>query len=416
MVKVKYSYLHLNEKPCKDDIVATFKLEPQKGFDFVKTAQELAAESSVGTWTEVTTLTKNIFENLAAKIIYLDKKKKIVKVAYPIKLFEKNNIPQLLSVIGGNIFSLKKIKKLRLEDVEFSEKYVNSFLGPQIGAEGIRKIYKVYNRPIIGCIIKPKVGLSPAKTAQLAYKIFVNGVDLIKDDETLTDMSFCRFEKRVKEVVKAIEAAEKHSKTRKVFVFNVSAPAEEMIKRAELVKRLGGRCVMVDIITCGFSAVQYLRKQNLGLILHGHRAGHSAFTRNKDWGISMLVIAKIARLVGIDELHTGTVVGKMEGSKAEVVQINKFLGSKFGKLKKVLPVASGGLHPGLVEKLIKILGKDIVVNFGGGLHGHPQGSEKGAKAAYQAIEAVTKNISLDEYAKKHPELQEALNHWGYEKK
>lgn len=416
MAKIKFSYLHLNQKPNKDDLVATFRMKPQTGFDFVQTAQEIAAESSVGTWTEVTTLNEKIFQNLAAKVIYLNKNRGIIKIAYPIKLFEKGNIPQLLSTIAGNIFSLKKIKELRLEDVDFSENYINSFLGPQIGLEGIRKIYKIYKRPIIGCIIKPKVGLSPKQTAQLAYKVFKNGVDLIKDDETLTDMSFCRFEKRAREIIKAIEAVERNTKTKKVFVFNVTGPSDEMVKRAELIKELGGRCVMIDIIASGFAAVQYLRKQNLDLILHGHRAGHSAFTRNKNWGISMLVVAKIARLAGIDELHTGTVVGKMEGAKGEVITINNFLRSKFGKLKKVLPVASGGLHPGLVEKLIKILGKEIVINFGGGLHGHPQGSEAGAKAVYRAIEAATKNIPLDKYAKNYPELQTALNHWGYEKK
>ncbi|MCD6410415.1 type III ribulose-bisphosphate carboxylase [bacterium] len=414
--KVESSYLNLNKKPSKDDIVVTFKMNPQKGFDFIKTAQELAAESSVGTWTEITTLTKGIFQKLAAKIVYLDKEKSVVKIAYPIQLFEKGNIAQLLSTISGNIFSLKKIKILRLEDVEFSPRYINSFLGPQIGLQGIRKLYKIHRRSIIGCIIKPKVGLSPEKTAKLAYEIFSNGVDLIKDDETLTDMSFCRFEKRVREMVKAINSVEKKSKSRKIFVFNVTAPADEMIKRAALVKKLGGRCVMVDIITSGFSALQYLRNQNFGLIIHGHRAGHSAFTRNKDWGISMLVVAKIARLAGIDELHTGTVVGKMEGDREEVVSINNFLRSKFGKLKPVLPVASGGLHPGLVEKLVKILGKDLVINFGGGLHGHPLGSAAGARAVYQAIDAVTKGIPLNRYAQTYQELKLALEHWGYEKK
>jgi len=411
MANMKFSYLQLGTKPKKDEIVTTFRVEPSKELTLEQAAKEIAAESSVGTWTDVTTLTEGIFKKLAARVFYIDGKEKIVKIAYPLALFEKGSIPQLLSVIAGNIFSLKKIKGLRLEDVSLPDIYINSFPGPQTGLTGIRKFYKIYNRPIIGCIIKPKVGLSPKQTANLAYKIFKNGVDLIKDDETLTDMSFCRFEKRVREIVKAQKLAEKETKKTKVYVFNVTAPADEMIKRAELVKKLGGKCIMVDIITSGFSAVQYLRKQNLGLIIHGHRAGHSAFTKKKDWGISMLVIAKLARLAGIDELHTGTVVGKMEGTKEEVITTNNFLKSKFGKLKPVLPVASGGLHPGLVPDLLRILGKDLIVNFGGGLHGHPKGSVWGAKAAYQAIEAATNNISLEKFAKNHRELDIALKHW-----
>jgi len=170
--------------------------------------------------------------------------------------------------------------------------------------------------------------------------------------------------------------------------------------------------VMVDVVSMGFSALDYFRRQNLGLIIHGHRAGHSAFTRDKNHGISMLVLAKLLRLVGIDQLHTGTVVGKMEGKKEDVIKINEFLRGKFGKLKPVLPIASGGMHPGLVPKLIKILGKDLVINFGGGIHGHPKGSEAGARAVYQAIEATMKNISLEVYAKTHKELREALEYWS----
>ena len=407
----KFSHLAIDKKPNKDSIIALFKITPQKGLKLEKVAEAVAAESSVGTWTQPKTLNKRIFDKLAAKVISINKKTNLVKIEYPIELFERKNICQFLSTIAGNVFSMKIVKSLRLEDVEFPEKYINGFLGPCFGLEGVRKIFGIYDRPIIGCIIKPKVGLSPQKTAEVAYKIWKNGVDLIKDDETLTDMKFCKFEKRVKEVIKVRKKVEKETGTRKVFVFNVTSPIDEAIKRAKLVKKYGGRCVMVDVVSMGFSALDYFRRQNLGLIIHGHRAGHSAFTRNKNHGISMLVLAKLLRLVGVDQLHTGTVVGKMEGKKEEVIRINEFLRGKFGKLKPVLPIASGGMHPGLVPKLMKILGRGLVINFGGGIHGHPKGSGPGAKAVYQAIEATIKNIPLKEYAKTHKELKEALDYW-----
>jgi len=407
----KFSHLAIGKKPNKDSIIALFKITPQKGLKLEKVAEAVAAESSVGTWTQPKTLNKRIFDKLAAKVISINKKTNLVKIEYPIELFERKNICQFLSTIAGNVFSMKIVKSLRLEDVEFPEKYINGFLGPCFGLEGVRKIFGIYDRPIIGCIIKPKVGLSPQKTAEVAYKVWKNGVDLIKDDETLTDMKFCKFEKRVKEVIKVRKKVEKETGTRKVFVFNVTSPIDEAIKRAKLVKKYGGRCVMVDVVSMGFSALDYFRRQNLGLIIHGHRAGHSAFTRNKNHGISMLVLAKLLRLVGVDQLHTGTVVGKMEGKKEEVIRINEFLRGKFGKLKPVLPIASGGMHPGLVPKLMKILGRGLVINFGGGIHGHPKGSGPGAKAVYQAIEATMKKIPLKEYAKAHKELKEALDYW-----
>jgi ribulose-bisphosphate carboxylase large chain len=401
------SYLKLGQKPDKTDIVSVLKLIPQKGMKIEDCAQEIAGESSVGTWTEVKTLDKKTFDKLAAKVIYIDKKKGVIKIAYPIKLFEKGNIAQLWATVAGNIFSMKIIEKLTLLDVIFPDTYINSFLGPEFGVEGIRKMYGIKNRPIVGCIIKPKVGLSAKETGELAYDVFVNGVDFIKDDETLTNMVFCPFEDRVREVVKATKKAEKVTGKKKVFAFDISAPTDEMKKRARFVKKTGGKCIMIDVLTCGLASLQDIRSDKYGMVIHGHRAGHSALTDD----VSMLVFAKFCRLCGIDELHTGTVVGKMEGTKEEVIEINKFLTSKWGKLKPVMPVASGGLHPGLSTQLIKILGKNLIINFGGGIHGHPNGSGSGAKAALQSIEAVSKGVPLNIYAKKHEELKIALKHF-----
>ena len=168
---------------------------------------------------------------------------------------------------------------------------------------------------------------------------------------------------------------------------------------------------MIDIITAGWGATQSLRHETLGLIIHGHRAMHAALTRNAHHGISMLVIAKLARLAGIDQLHTGTVVGKMEGDEGDVLAVNKFLLSDWYGLKPVLSIASGGLHPALVSELVRILGKDVIINFGGGIHGHPDGTLAGARAARQAVEAAMKKIPLRKYPENHEDLRVALEKW-----
>ncbi len=419
-MKKKTTYLRLNYKPKpKDEIIVTYYGESKLSLS--KLAQKVAEESSIGTWTKVNTLSDKIFNKLAAKVFSVNNKTGIFKIAYPLALFEPNSIPQLLSSIGGNVFSMKLVKNLRLQDIEFPEKYINQYLGPRHGINGIRRITGIKRRPLVGCIIKPKIGLTSSQNAKLAAEIFKNGVDLIKDDENLTDLTFNRFEDRVKKVLALKKQVEKETKQKKIYVFNVTAPTELMLERAKLVKKLGGRCVMVDIITTGWAGVQSLRNQDLGLIIHGHRAGHSAFTRSKKHGISMLVIANLSRLAGIDQLHTGTVVGKMEGEEKEVVQLNELLKEdwkdfdrlreNWGKLKPVLPIASGGLHPGLVYKLVEILGTNLVINFGGGLHGHPKGSGAGARAAVQAVEAATKGIPLKFYSHNHIELKQALDHW-----
>ena len=419
-VNKKTTYLRLNYKSKpKEEIIVTYYGESKLSLN--KLAQKVAEESSIGTWTKINTLSDAVFKKLAAKVFYVNSKTGIFKIAYPLALFEPRSIPQLLSSIGGNVFSMKLVKNLRLKDIEFPEKYINQYPGPKHGINGVRRITGIKRRPLVGCIIKPKIGLTSTQNAKLAAEIFRNGVDLIKDDENLTDLFFNRFEDRVRKVLALKKEVEKETKHKKIYVFNVTAPTELMLERAKFVKKLGGRCVMVDIVTTGWAGVQSLRNQDLGLIIHGHRAGHSAFTKNKKHGISFLVIANLARLAGVDQLHTGTVVGKMEGEEKEVVQINELLKEdwkgfdklreNWGKIKPVLPIASGGLHPGLVYKLVEILGTNLVINFGGGLHGHPQGSGAGARAAVQAVEAATKGIPLKFYSHNHIELKQALDHW-----
>jgi ribulose-bisphosphate carboxylase large chain len=184
-----------------------------------------------------------------------------------------------------------------------------------------------------------------------------------------------------------------------------------MIKRAQFVLDPGGRYMMIDILTCGFSALQTMRDQNFDLVIHAHRAGHAAFTKNTKHGISMQVIAKVARIIGVDQLHVGTVVGKMSETKEEVVENRNACTDELYGINKVMPVASGGLYPRLVPALMKIFGNNLVIQAGGGIHGHTNGTVAGATAMRQAVDATLQGVSLEEYAKTHDELKEALNIW-----
>jgi ribulose-bisphosphate carboxylase large chain len=191
----------------------------------------------------------------------------------------------------------------------------------------------------------------------------------------------------------------------------VTAEVNEMLDRAELIEDLGGRYAMIDIITCGFSSLQTLVDHDLGLILHAHRAGHGAFTRLGDHGINMRVIAKVSRIIGVDQLHVGTAVGKMAETRDEVEENIRVLKKSLYGLKPVLPVASGGLHPRLVPDLMEIFGNDFVIQAGGGIHGHKKGTKNGAIAMRQAVDSVLKGYSLKEYSKEHRELEYALETW-----
>jgi len=413
-------FIDLSYHPNRNkDVIAHFYVEPEKNFE--EAVNAIAGESSIGSWTDLSTLKVSVANKLKARVFQMNEKEGLVKIAYPLDLFELGSIPQFLSSVGGNIYSMKAIKNLRLVDVEFPEKYIKSFPGPAFGIAGIRKILKNENRLILGSIIKPKVGLNASEQADLSYQIWKNGIDLVKDDENLTSMTFNNFYDRVEKVLKAKKKVELETGKKKFYSCNITAEPTEMLKRAKFVKKLGGEVAMIDIISVGLAGVQFIRNQKLGLILHGHRAGHSTFSRSTKHGISMLVIAKLARLAGIDQLHTGTVVGKMDGTAEEVSTINDLLREDWGhfhklkenwsSLKPVMPIASGGLHPGLLPGLVKILGTDLIANFGAGVHGHRNGSAAGAMACAQAAEAVVRGITLEEQAKIHPELRIALEQW-----
>jgi len=418
---MKYlDYVDLNYKPSKSDLICEFYLEPSK-CSMKEAAGAVASESSIGTWTEVSTSNPEI-EKLAAKVFSI--KGNIIKIAYPYELFEPGNMPQILSSIAGNIFGMKTVKNLRLLDVHFPYTLVKSFSGPEHGIEGIRKLLHVHSRPLVGTIVKPKLGLDEKGHANVAFQAWLGGCDIVKDDENLSNQSFNNFKKRVIATLKARDVVEKITGERKVYMPNITAETKEMLHRADFVKSLGGEYVMVDILSCGWSSLQTLVNYNkkFKLVLHAHRAGHAALTRNPKHGISMLVIAKICRLIGLDQLHIGTMIGKMEGGN-EVVSIDQeiekslikknpashVLEQKWYNLKSVFAVCSGGLHPGHVRFLVKHLGKNIIMQFGGGIHGHPNGTIEGAKAVRQAVDAVMQGINLKEYAKNHEELKIALD-------
>ncbi len=421
-------YINLDYKPSENDLIAMYyvQISPECR-NLQHASEEIAKESSIGTWTEISTLSPEIAERLKPSTFYIDPEKNIIKIAYPKELFEANNLPQILSAIAGNIFGMKVLKNLRLIDISFPKDIVNAYKGPKYGIEGIRALTKVKDRPLLGTIVKPKVGLTEVEHSKVCGEAWSGGLDIVKDDENLTSMTFNKFEKRIIETLKIRDKIEKETGEKKFYMPNITAPLSVMKKRADFVLENGGEYVMVDIVTIGFSALQEIRDylDDKNTVIHAHRAMHAAFTRSKKHGMTMLALAKLMRLLGMDQLHTGTVIGKMEGGKQEVVEINKTiteqkiegnnlttLDQDWYDIKPVLPVASGGLSPLHIPELMEILGKDMVYQFGGGCHGHPDGTEAGARAIRQSISSVLEGYDLKEYAKDHKELARALEKWG----
>ena len=417
-------FVDLNYKPSKTDLKVLFYYEPATGRAVKKAIGRIASESSTGTWTTLFKIPGRM-RKLMATAYKIEGN--YIHVAYPLELWEKGNMPQLLSGIAGNIFGMKALKNLRIVDVSLPKEYLRGFRGPNLGINGLRKYFKVYDRPLTGAVPKPKVGFSAEEHAKIGYETWLGGFDLVKDDENLTSQSFNNFYKRVSLMTKLRDKAEKETGEVKDALLNITAETKEMEKRAKFLHDKGWKYAMIDVVVCGTAATQTLRKTlgDYGMAIHAHRAMHASFDKNTKHGISMQFLAKTMRTIGVDQIHSGTAVGKLVGSREEVTSIAStlretcvmprkgfLLEQNWHGIKPAFPVSSGGVHPGLIPDEMDIYGKDFVLLVSGGIHGHPKGTRAGAKASMQAIEATKKKISLEEYAKTNKELREALEKWG----
>jgi ribulose-bisphosphate carboxylase large chain len=390
--------------------------------------REIPAESSVGTWQKVAQMTDHILKNLSAKTIAVNRVSDTyarIKVAYPLDLFEPNNIAQMLSLYAGNVYGMNTVENLRVVDVQMPNELVNSYPGPAVGPQGIYNIIGIKEGPILGTIVKPKLGSPPDIHAKTTYDSWRGndengGITWVKDDEPQTNQSFCPFEDRITKVLEYADQIKSEQGRQVIYACNITGPINVMEKRADFVVDHGGKCLMVDVITTGFGAVQHIREQDYGLPIHAHRAMHGAITKHPKHGLHMRVLSKMFRLAGVDGIHTGTIFGKMGTGKLDEDKEETFgsnqalLDPNFGNLKQVMPIASGGVGVRNVGKIIDALAPHVVITAGGGIHGHPDGSAAGATSMVQAAEAaklgVIEESSLEKWAKennKH-ELTKAL--------
>ncbi|WP_396921794.1 form I ribulose bisphosphate carboxylase large subunit [Mycolicibacterium sp.] len=432
--------------PKDSDVLCAFRITPQDGVPPEEAGAAVAGESSTATWTVVWTDRLTTFEHYQAKCYSVEAVPNapgqwIALIAYDLDLFEEGSIANLTSSIIGNVFGFKPLKALRLEDMRIPTHYVKTFQGPAHGIVMEREYLGKFGRPLLGATTKPKLGLSARNYGRVVYEALRGGLDFTKDDENINSQPFMRWRDRFLFCMEAVNRAQAATGEIKGHYLNVTAGTmEEMYERADFAAELGSVVVMIDL-TIGYTAIQSMAKwaRDNGVILHLHRAGHGTYTRQKTHGVSFRVISKWMRLAGVDHIHAGTVVGKLEGDpnttagfydtlrldsvKADPVK-GLYFDQEWVSMPGVMPVASGGIHAGQMHQLIHYLGEDVVLQFGGGTIGHPMGIAAGAEANRVALEAMIKarNEGRDYYregpdilkkaASKNRALDTALATWG----
>ena len=441
----KMGYWEPDYEPKETDIIACFRISPQDGVDPIEAAAAVAGESSTATWTVVWTDRLTAAEKYRAKAYRVDKvpntdDQYFAYIAYDLDLFENGSIANLTASIIGNVFGFKPLKALRLEDMRLPTAYVKTFQGPATGIVVERERLDKFGRPLLGATVKPKLGLSGRNYGRVVYEALKGGLDFTKDDENINSQPFMDWRERFLYCMEAVNKAQAATGEIKGTYLNVTAATmEDMYERAEVAKELGSTIVMIDLVI-GWTAMQSMAKwaRRNNMILHLHRAGHSTYTRQKTHGVSFRVIAKWARLAGVDHIHAGTVVGKLEGDPATTkgyydicrdefthkkLENGIFFDQPWASLNKMMPVASGGIHAGQMHLLLDLLGEDTVLQFGGGTIGHPMGIAAGATANRVALECMVlarnegRDIVregpdiLNEAARTCTPLKQALDTW-----
>jgi len=432
--------------PKDTDVLCAFRIQPQEGVPAEEAGAAVAGESSTATWTVVWTDRLTNYEHYQAKCYKVDPVPNapgtyIAWIAYDIDLFEEGSIANLTSSIIGNVFGFKALKALRLEDMRIPTHYVKTFQGPAHGIVMEREWLNKYGRPLLGATTKPKLGLSARNYGRVVYEALSGGLDFTKDDENINSQPFMRWRDRFLHSMEAVQRAQAETGEIKGHYLNVTAGTmEEMYERAAFAKEIGSIIIMIDL-TIGYTAIQSMAKwaRANSMILHLHRAGYATWSRQKNHGVNFRVLAKWMRLAGVDHIHAGTVVGKLEGDPNAIrgyydtLRLNHvaadpvtgiYFDQDWQSMPGVMPVASGGIHAGQAHLLLHHLGEDVVLQFGGGTIGHPSGIAAGAAANRVAVEAVIKARNegrdflkegddiLKQAAKKSRELDVALATWG----
>jgi ribulose-bisphosphate carboxylase large chain len=409
-------------------ITATYFIETPYAPE--QAAQVLAGEQSSGTFIAVPSETEELKERFAARVESIEHletvtepaipgaisttgkyHRAIVKVSWSIENFGYN-LPVIISTLQGNLYEIKQFTGLKLIDIDFPASFQQHFSGPTFGVEGCKKLTNVYNRPLIGTIIKPSIGLSVPQTATLVKTLVEAGIDFIKDDELLSSSANSNFYDRVDAVMEVINNHNAITNKKVMYAFNISAEIDEMQKRYEKIVASGGTCAMISINSVGIAATKKIC-DNKKLAIHAHRNGWGMLNRHPLFGIDFKAYQKIWRLVGVDQLHVNGIANKFWESDASVIASMQACATPFLQQKNILPVVSSGQWGGQAFETYKqIPTTDLLYMAGGGIMAHPNGAAAGVAAIQQAWQAVVDGLTIDEAANLYPEFKLAKEKFG----
>ncbi|GGD64857.1 2,3-diketo-5-methylthiopentyl-1-phosphate enolase [Paenibacillus nasutitermitis] len=402
--------------------IATYRCYDDKA-DFAKKAQSIAVGLTVGSWTDLPEARKTEMEKHLGRVVsvtvhepegaapgerYAD-----LAIAYPDLNFSRD-LPALLVTVFGKLSMDGKIKLL---DLQFSVDFVSAFPGPKFGIAGVRNLLGVHDRPLLMSIFKSVIGHDLPNLREQFYQQALGGVDLIKDDEILFENPLTPLEKRVEACMNAARQAESETGQKLLYAVNLTGPTSQLAANAKRAINAGANALLFNVLAYGYDALHELssdREINVPIAAHPAMAG--ALYPSPHYGIAApLLLGKLMRLAGADLVLFPSPYGSVVMPREENLAVQAALVDTSPPVVTSFPVPSAGIHPGLVPLILRDFGHDVVVNAGGGIHGHSMGTAAGGQAFRQAISATLAGQSLPEAAAEagNDALKAAIESWGY---
>ncbi len=403
----------------------TYRIETSASIE--KLADKIASDQSTGTFVDLPGETEELKNRVAARVEAIRNLPDIatpsfptdergpfhradVDIAFPLSAVG-TDLSALMTIAFGGVYSIKGMSGIRIIDMQLPDAFRGVYPGPQFGMKGSRKLTSVYDRPIIGTIIKPALGLRPHESAVLVGEVVEAGADFIKDDEKLMSPDYSPLEDRVKAIMPIILDHEQRSGRKCMYAWGISATDPDvMMRNHDLVLKAGGNCAVININSIGMGAMLFLRKRS-GLVLHAHRNGWDILTRHPGLGMDFKVYQQFWRMLGVDQFQiNGIGVKYWEPDDSFIESFKAVSKPLFIDDDCPLPVAGSGQWGGQAPETYKRTGNtvDLMYLCGGGIVSHPGGAAAGVKAVTQAWEAAVQGVPLYIYAKDHPELAQSI--------
>jgi len=322
-----------------------------------------------------------------------------VVIRYPVEA-AGTELTQLINVLFGNVSIQPGIQ---LADFSLPASMLRQYRGPRFGIDGLRELTGAQHRPLLCTALKP-MGLSASALAELAYQLALGGIDLIKDDHGLSDQAFCPFDERVARCAEAVRRANHESGLQARYLPNVTAPFNDIMRRARRARDAGAGGLLFCPGLAGFDAMRTLADDDaLALPILNHPAFQGSFAVAADSGLSHRVLhGRLSRLAGADAAIFPHFGGRFAYSEAECRDIvigctapmtdngwratdaaDNRPGQGSGSIRSgigednaassapILPVPAGGMRLERVDELVRFYGRNCMLLIGGDLHARP---------------------------------------------